>query len=196
MDLLERCYAPPVSEAGAIPDGVQRVVLAGFMGSGKTAVGRELATQLGWQFLDLDDEVTRREGRTVPEIFAQRGEAAFRQAEFVALGELLQSQGAVIALGGGAPETEDVRRLLATDPATVVVHLHAPFDVLYDRCLVQAGDPAATVRPLLGARQAAALRYERRLTLYAQVAHHTADAAAGSPAAVAGDILDRLRQRL
>ncbi len=165
------------------------------MGSGKTTVGRVLAGLLAWRFADLDDEVTRRESATVPDIFARRGEAAFRDAELAALRELLQDRGTVIALGGGAPETAAIRTLLATTHETVVVHLHAPFDILYDRCLMQAGDPASTARPLLGERQAAAQRYERRSAVYAQVAHHTADAAGGSPAAVAASILATLTHR-
>ena len=82
------------------------VVLIGFMGAGKTTVGRELARRLRWHFLDLDDVIEQREQKSVAEIFASSGEAAFRQAESAALAALLQdresSSDLVLALGGGA----------------------------------------------------------------------------------------------
>jgi hypothetical protein len=74
------------------------------MGAGKTSVGRILAERLGWHFVDLDDVVERREGRTVSAIFEESGEAGFREAETAALREVLMSLRAaplVVALGGG-----------------------------------------------------------------------------------------------
>lgn len=183
---------PVTADAISTPGEPERVVLTGFMGSGKTTVGRVLAARLDWPFADLDEAIAFREGLSVPEIFAQHGEAAFRRAEFLALEDLLQPAGRVIALGGGAPETPAVRGLLKTRSRTAVVHLAAPFELLYERCLQQALDPASTHRPLLGEREAAAARYNRRLPLYAELAHHTAAVASGSPEQLAEEILARL----
>ena len=162
------------------------------MGSGKTTVGRILAQRLGWEFADLDHRVEARDGRTVPQIFAQSGEAAFRTAEADALEELLRFQHVVIALGGGAPGTPRIRELLAHAPETVVIHLQAPFPVLYDRCTAQALDTNATERPLLGDSEAAQARYESRHPLYAAIADHTADAGVPTPEAVIDEILRAL----
>src|SRR5438045_8658642 len=82
-----------------------RVALVGFMGAGKTTVGRELARRLRWEFIDLDDVIVAAEGRSVGAIFRDSGEPAFRRAEAAALREVLRapaSGGLVLALGGGA----------------------------------------------------------------------------------------------
>lgn len=86
------------SEAAA---GVRRVVLIGFMGAGKSAVGRRLADRLGWRFADLDEAVERRDGRSIPEIFEAEGEARFRELEAGAARELLHGEEVVVATGGG-----------------------------------------------------------------------------------------------
>ncbi len=166
------------------------------MGSGKTSVGRVLAERLGWRFADLDDCAAEQLGLPVPAIFAERGEAAFRVAETDALRGLLRGERVILALGGGAPETPAVQDLLTASEHTLVVLLDAPFEVLYARCVGQAQDPAATARPLLGERPAAAARYARRQPLYARLAHHVADAAAGPPEVIAERLLAELRDRL
>ena len=94
---------------------VRAVFLVGFMGSGKSSVGQELARRLGWDFVDLDARIESREGQTVPEIFRDRGEAGFRLAETSALGDLLSEpleRNRVVALGGGAFAVERNRELL------------------------------------------------------------------------------------
>src|SRR5215472_1795090 len=86
----------------------RRVLLTGFMGAGKTAVGRALASRLGWTFRDLDEVVEQQQGKSIAAIFADRGENTFRYWETVALRELLtqdaapNGKGMIIALGGGA----------------------------------------------------------------------------------------------
>jgi shikimate kinase len=113
------------------------VVLIGFMGAGKTTVGRVLARRLGCRFCDLDDVIERREQKSVAEIFASSGEAAFRRMESAALGELLQDREAgsdlVLALGGGAFVQKE-NRLALHRAGAVTVLLEAPLEELRRRC--------------------------------------------------------------
>ncbi len=92
------------------------VFLVGFMGAGKTTVGRALATQLGWRFIDLDDHIEARQKRSIAEIFRESGEIEFRRAEATELRNLLAglpiAGAAVVALGGGAFVQKDNARLL------------------------------------------------------------------------------------
>jgi shikimate kinase len=95
------------------------VFLVGFMASGKSSVGRELAQRLGWDFLDLDERIEVREQKTIPEIFRERGEAGFRLAEANALRDLMAESlrgDSVVALSGGAFVQEDNRGMLRRWP--------------------------------------------------------------------------------
>lgn len=113
-------YAEPSPESGdgreivTVWQGLTReltnIVLTGMPSSGKSTVGRLIADALGRRFLDTDDAVTEREGKTIPELFAERGEEGFRAAERAAVAECAAVTGAVIATGGGAPMFE-VNRL-------------------------------------------------------------------------------------
>jgi shikimate kinase len=87
--------------------------LTGFMGTGKSAVGRALARRLRRPFVDLDAEIERGAGAAVAEIFARRGERAFRRLERAALAEAARRRGAVVALGGGALLDASSRALVA-----------------------------------------------------------------------------------
>lgn len=113
------------------------VVLIGFMGAGKTTVGRALAKNLRWNFLDLDDVIEQREKKTVAEIFASSGEPAFRQAESAALAALLQDRRAgndlILALGGGAFVQKQNRDALNSAGAITIL-LEAPLEELRRRC--------------------------------------------------------------
>ena len=163
------------------------IVLVGMMGSGKSTVGRALARRLGWRHLDSDEQVELRTGRTVPEIFASEGEAAFRAEESAALAQGLASgPGVVISVAGGAVLDPDNRRRLA-DGGTVV-WLRAGVDTLAARVGKGAG------RPLLGVDPAAALArlYEQRRPLYEELADFAVDVDASSPDEVVEEILERL----
>jgi len=94
------------------PAALRRIALVGFMGSGKTALGERLARTLGWDFADLDREVEARLGRSIPEIFRESGEAAFRQSEVRALRELGGRDRIVLACGGGTTTVPEARTLL------------------------------------------------------------------------------------
>ncbi|MDR7416025.1 MAG: 3-dehydroquinate synthase [Armatimonadota bacterium] len=132
---------------------MRNIALIGFMGSGKTSVGRELARRLGWPFVDTDELVERRTGRSVPEIFVQDGEAAFRALEREAVREAARMRPAVIACGGGVPmdsaNVRELRRtcrlvLLEADLETVLARVgggeHRP---------LLHGDPEGRARQLL-----------------------------------------------
>lgn len=82
---------------------VNRVFLIGYMGSGKTTIGRYVARDMGWRFIDMDDYVEARIGCTISDFFASHGEAAFRKAEAEAVRELAKEEKVVVATGGGAP---------------------------------------------------------------------------------------------
>ncbi|MEZ2346781.1 shikimate kinase [Terriglobus sp. RCC_193] len=147
----------------------ERIVLTGFMGAGKSTVGRLLAADLRWDFLDVDTEIERLGGTTIEEIFAAHGEAEFRRRESAAIARSLGTRNTVIALGGGAPEEITNRLLLEQTPNTTVVFLDAPFAILFDRCVLQEG---AAVRPNLQDPDAAAARFQRRIPHYIRCSSH------------------------
>lgn len=130
---------------------ITAIFLVGFMGAGKSSVGRALGQRLNWVFEDLDDRIERRAGRRIAEIFRDSGENVFRQAEHEALQEVLQElRGGVtriVALGGGAFVQEENAKLLAREGATSLF-LDAPFEELWERCCRQAIE-LGTERPLL-----------------------------------------------
>lgn len=129
-------------------------MLIGFMGAGKSSVGRALGEHLGWTFEDLDQRIERRERRKVHEIFRDSRESEFRRAERAALRELLSELriGAekIIALGGGAfVQRENARLIKAEGVATVF--LDAGVEELWRRCRRQAEQ--GTERPLLSSME-------------------------------------------
>lgn len=129
--------------AGRRPAAVRAVVLVGFMGAGKTSVGRALGRRLGWSFEDLDDRVEAREGRRIGEIFRESGEREFRRAEHQALREALaeaeSGPARVLAVGGGAfVNTENASLLDRAETPTAF--LDAPVDELWRRCVADAVD--------------------------------------------------------
>jgi shikimate kinase len=144
---------------------VRAVFLVGFMASGKSSVGQELARRLGWDFVDLDARIESRERQTVPEIFRDRGEPGFRLAETSALRDLLTAslgQDSVVALGGGAFVQERNRELLRQWPT---VFLEAPASELWQRSLTDGIE-----RPLRGDPDQFARLYAERLPFYRQAA--------------------------
>jgi shikimate kinase len=140
--------------------GVCAVFLVGFMASGKTSVGRELARRMHWDFLDLDTLIESREHKTVPAIFRDHGESCFRQAETAALAQLISNlqRSVVVALGGGAFVQEQNRELLRDWSS---IFLDAPPEELWRRC---AEDPAE--RPLRKNQAQFEQLYRERLPFY------------------------------
>jgi shikimate kinase len=124
-----------VSARGQV-SAMRLVFLVGFMGAGKSTVGKALAAQLGWRFEDLDDRIVAREQRSVEQIFRESGEPEFRRSEHAALRALLAESASaprVVALGGGAFITAENAALIAQSEAPTVF-LDAPVDVLFRRC--------------------------------------------------------------
>jgi shikimate kinase len=167
--------------AAALPAHLRRLVLTGFMGAGKTTVGRLLAARLNWDFLDLDAYIESRSGLSVPSIFSTHGERRFRQLESAALASALGRNRLVLALGGGAPEVLTNRLLLEQTPATATIFLDAPFPTLFDRCMMQALNPGITDRPVLADPAAAEARFLTRQPIYRRLAHLTLDTASLTP---------------
>ncbi|MCP4618428.1 MAG: AAA family ATPase, partial [Bradyrhizobium sp.] len=113
------------------------MILTGFMATGKTAVGREVARRLGRPFVDMDAEIEVRAGKPIPRIFAEDGEAAFRRMEAALCAELSAQGGRVVATGGGAL-VDPANRARMMDSGAVVC-LTCDADEILRR--VSAGDP-------------------------------------------------------
>jgi shikimate kinase len=139
----------------------RRIVLTGFMGSGKSTVGPRLAARLGWKFLDVDDVIETEAGVTIAELFARHGEGEFRKREHATIARLAAGQALVLALGGGAIEKAETRDLLLSAPGTLLVHLEVELATTLARC---AG--TEHIRPILADQANLADRYARRLPLY------------------------------
>lgn len=110
---------------------MNRIVLWGFMGSGKTTVGKLLAQYLGWKFVDVDEEICRRTGKSIPEFFQQQGEEAFRTLESRIIRSLSHRSKVVIAPGGGA--VMEMENVIALQPHSLMVHLSASPETLLQR---------------------------------------------------------------
>ena len=163
------------------PSPARHVVLVGPMGSGKSTLGRALATRLALAFVDVDANIVAAAGCDIPTLFATEGEAGFRQREAQALAEALAGEAAVIATGGGAVLADANRAAMRKAGRVVYLQVDAATQLLR-----LAGD---TGRPLLATADRA-----QRLTdlqairepMYREVAHHIFDTSALAPdAAVA-----------
>jgi len=143
----------------------RRIVLTGFMGSGKTTVGPLVAARLGWSFVDVDDVIEAEAGATIAEIFARHGEAAFREREHTTIVRLAEADALVLALGGGAIEHPTTRTMLLAAPGTLLVHLEVELATTLARC---SGTEQS--RPVLADQANLSARYKRRLPLY-RMAH-------------------------
>lgn len=161
-----------------------RIVLVGFMGSGKTSVGEELAALLRWSFLDLDRLIEERSGRSVAAIFRESGEPAFRALELLAAQAAVAREQCVIAAGGGAFADRGTRETL--ERGSLSVYLECDLDTILARV------PADGSRPLAGTRATM-----RRLLLAREPsyrsAHLTVDASRGTPSELALEIARALK---
>ena len=165
-----------------MPRGRANVFLIGFMGCGKSAVGRALARRLALRFTDTDREIERAQGLSVRRIFAERGEGAFRRLEARAVARAARLGGIVAVGGGAATKKENVSAMRARG---TVVYLSASFPVLSARVKKNG----ASARPLW-ARARSLLA--RRRPLYRRAAHCTVRAGSGSPDEIAARIARKL----
>jgi len=206
----------PASSPATLP---RRIVLTGFMGAGKSTVGRLLAARLRWPFLDIDSLITAEHGLSVARIFAHHGEEHFRRLEAETIARVLdpvqqdpdpayQHNQAIVALGGGAIETGVVRHLLFDQPASVpgavTIFLTAPLPELLARChatplstqnTCNDEDEGTPVRPLLTAAEPPEDRLARRLPHYRR-AHLTVDTSGVPPEKVVDRIMKWLEEWL
>ena len=144
----------------SVPRPIRNIALAGFMGVGKSSVGRLVAAELQFEFVDTDEVIESRTGAKVSEIFAHHGEAAFRKFEGELVAEMTAWSGRVISTGGGLILNPENLASLKTH--ALVVCLWATPDTIFQRTkhqthrpLLQAPDPLANIRALLAAREAA-----------------------------------------
>ena len=158
------------------------IVLIGFMGAGKTTVGGLVADRLGLPFVDSDQVIEGSEGRLVREIFEARGEAGFRHIEAATITGLLAGPEVVLAVGGGALATPQVRTALGC-------HRLVLLDVALDEALERVGaDPG---RPMLHQPDLSGL-YDRRQDAYRAAAQASVPVSGRSPREVAEDVLAAL----
>lgn len=162
-------FKPPMNRGGKVKRGKTRrdevltmlagrpIVLVGMMGAGKTTVGRRLAARLNRQFIDSDEEIEKAANMTIPEMFAERGEAEFRAGEQRVVARLLREKDIILATGGGAFVNLETRALVKSE--AVSVWIKADFDLLFarvskrsNRPLLQTADPRKSLNDLIEAR--------------------------------------------
>lgn len=163
------------------------VVLVGLMGAGKSTVGRELASHLGYSFIDTDDELERRMGVSIPVIFDVEGEEGFRARESKVIADMPEQHNAVISTGGGSILSKVNRGLLRE--CGKVVYLSATAEVLFARTknskkrpLLQKKDIKKTIDSLLDERQ----------SLYLEIADIVVESGSNSPKEMAKNIASKL----
>jgi len=174
---------------GSVPGN--SVFLVGFMGAGKSSVGRALGQRLNWLFEDLDDRIEAREGRKVAEIFADSGESEFRRAEHAALQQVLQELrggGArIVALGGGTFAQEQNHKAIQASGIRTVF-LDAPLDELWRRCAEQSD----AKRPLMTSQNKFREAHRARLPYY-QKASRRIDTLGKQVDAITAEIVQTLK---
>ncbi len=139
---------------------ISGLYLVGFMASGKTTIGRALAQELGWPFIDIDTEIEAREGQAIAQIFLERGENRFREIETEVIRQFSGGFSAVIALGGGAFVQSANREFIENNGATI--WLDCPLEMIRKRL----GDDST--RPLAANRNGLENLFAERRPLYAR----------------------------
>ena len=155
------------------------IVLCGFMGCGKTTIGKMLANALGYDFADTDEMLIAETGKTISQIFVESGESHFRDLEHQIVQKAAALSHCVISTGGGVMTFERNASLLARH--AVVVHIHRSFDDCYEAIRLR------TNRPLSGSKSREELLglYESRFISYEKYAHYTLENNASAKEAAA-----------
>ncbi|MHB1405659.1 MAG: shikimate kinase [Desulfitobacteriaceae bacterium] len=167
---------------------VRNIILTGFMGTGKSTVGRRLARTLGWDFIDTDSEIERITEMSVAEIFRRHGETRFRSEENLLVKRLMTRENCVIATGGGTVLNPENQVILSG--IGVVISLYAPVEIILDRV------GQRTDRPLLKTgREEIEVLWQARQVSYAR-AEYTVDTTDKSVEEVEGEILTYLEERI
>ncbi len=143
------------------------IVLCGFMGSGKTVVGRELAKIMGCKFVDTDEYIEKEQGVAIKAIFASRGEEYFRDLEYEMCKKVAEMKNCIVSTGGGAMTYQ--RNVDAIHHGAKIVFLDASFDVICERI----GD--STTRPLFRDKVKAKQLYDERKHKYLAAADYVID---------------------
>lgn len=130
---------------------ISRLLLVGMSGSGKSTIGKLVAGELGWTFVDMDDLIEQEAGRTIPQIFEQDGEPAFRKLEAGLLQRLVQEPNVVVSTGGGATSNEAAQAMIQEADGTLTAWLHADAEVLWQRVHGHQDASRTTERPMLAA---------------------------------------------
>ncbi len=167
---------------------MKRICLIGFMGSGKTTLGKVVAQLLGEPWIDLDTYIVSQEGKSISQIFGEHGEAYFRSLEVQYLKEVLEKEEGVVSTGGGIITTPtNIERLREE----LTVYLAYPFDRLYHRIV---GD---TTRPLATSYDELKERFNNRLALYEKACQIKIDCEGKSINCIAKEIINKttIRQR-
>lgn len=165
---------------------MKNIVLTGFMGAGKTEVGRELANILRWEIIDVDDEIVKSQKMTINEIFSKFGEPAFRDIETEMIRKVSQNKNVIISTGGGAVLRQENMDILRENG--VVIYLTATPETILkrtssnsERPLLQVEDPLKRIKELLEFRR---LFYEK--------ADIMIDTEGKTPFHIAEEILERI----
>lgn len=142
------------------------IILIGFMGSGKTSVGKILAIKLLKTFADVDTIIEKEQGSSVTEIFKEKGEAYFRELEQECIDKLTKQKGQIIATGGGLPIYSKIPE------KSLIINIDADFEVILQRLTKRERDK----RPLLQDETKAKGIYDERIDTYRELAHYSVDA--------------------
>lgn len=167
------------------------LTLIGYRATGKTTLGRLLAEQLGWDWIDADVEIERRAGKSIARIFAEDGEPAFRDTEARVIADLCRRDRLVLAAGGGAPLRPESRQAmrgggkvvwLTARPETILARMSGDATTAGRRPSLTDKDPLEEIIHVLAGRE----------PIYRESAHVTIDTEGKTPAELAAEIVERL----
>ncbi len=166
---------------------MKNIVLTGFMGTGKTEVGRELSNILGWKLVDVDDEIVKSKGMSINELFSAFGEPAFRDIETEAIKKMSVYKSVIISTGGGAVLRQENMDVLRKNG--IIVCLTASPEIILERTgnsderpLLRAENPLEKIRELLDFRKP----FYEKADIVIETENRT-------PRQIAGDIIERIK---
>lgn len=166
---------------------MKNIILTGFMGTGKTEVGRELSNMLGWKLIDVDDEIVKSKKMSINDLFSQLGEPVFRDIEADMIRSVAANKKTIISTGGGAVLRQENMDVLRKNG--IIVCLTASPEIILERTgnsderpLLRAGNPLEKIRELLDFRKP----FYERADIVIETENRT-------PRQIAGDIIERIK---